>query len=167
MNPITAKKTSLAVLRNLYAFHTQLYNNVLVDITDEDAHKRLNTKANHIAWIAGSLVHERFEIAKAIGIDLRQASPEFFQDNKGIQDNITYPTLEEYKKEWEKISTVLQDKLDHLSEEELNGPDPFGMPGDNLKLFDSITFFVDRESYCIGQIGLWRRLLGYPAMKYA
>ena len=44
--------------------------------------------------------------------------------------------------------------------------DPFEMPGGDYTLFDSITFSTDRESYCIGQIALYRRLLGYDAMKY-
>jgi hypothetical protein len=40
------------------------------------------------------------------------------------------------------------------------------MPGGDYTFFDTLTFSIDRESYCIGQIGLYRRLLGYDAMKY-
>ena len=47
-----AKKTSTEVLINLDDFHTKLFYNVLVDISDKDANNRLGTKANHIAWIA-------------------------------------------------------------------------------------------------------------------
>jgi hypothetical protein len=53
-----------------------------------------------------------------------------------------------------------------MSEEDLNGPDPYKMPGANYTFFDTTVFCIDRESYCIGQIGLFRRLLGYEAMKY-
>ncbi|MEO6722146.1 MAG: DinB family protein [Ferruginibacter sp.] len=166
MQQITAKKTSLQVLINLYDFHTKLFYNVIVDITNEDASKRLDTKANHVAWLAGSLVNARFDLAKALGINEQQTTGELFKNNSGIQDNATYPSLSEYKKDWENISTVLKNALDNLDEDKLNGPDPFGMPGVDMKLFDSITFLIDRESYCIGQVGLWRRLLGYDAMKY-
>ena len=98
METTTAKKASTDVLIGLYDFHTKLFYNVLVDISDKDANNRLGTKANHIAWIAGSLVHRRYALANALGIDKKQTSDKLFENNKGIQDNITYPSIEEYKK---------------------------------------------------------------------
>ena len=163
---MTAKKGSTGVLLSLYDFHTKLFYNSLVDISDEDANNRLGTKANHIAWIAGSLVQVRYIIANAVGIGKKQTSDALFENNKGIQDNITYPSLAEFKKDWENISGILKDALDNLSEDQLNGPDPFDMPGGDYTLFDTLTMCIDREAYCIGQIGLYRRLLGYEAMKY-
>ena len=162
----TTSKTSMDVLISLYDWHSKLFHNVLVDISDADAQNRLGTKANHIAWIAGSLVQSRFALANVLHIDLKQTSDKLFENYKGIQDGITYPSLEEYKKDWERITPILKDKILSLSEDELQAPDPFEMPGGNFTLFDSITFCIDRESYCIGQIGLFRRLLGYEAMKY-
>jgi len=161
----------LNAFATLYDMHTKFYNNVIEGISDKDAHNRLNTKANHVAWIAGSIVHGRYELAYAIGVDRstiseNKSSYELFKDYKGIQDGVTYPSLAEYRKDWKLITPVLKDQLLNLSDEQLNGPDPFEMPGEDLTLFDSITFSIDRESYCIGQIGLYRRLLGYEAMKY-
>lgn len=150
----------------LYDWHTRLYPNVIEGISDKDAENRLNTKANHIAWLAGSLVHERYEMARVLGIGLKQTSEKLFHDNKGIQDEISYPSLNEFKKDWEAISEVLSASLAKLSSYDLQRPDPFGMPGKDLTLFDAFAFIIDRESYCIGQIGLYRRLLGYDAMKY-
>jgi hypothetical protein len=166
----TKQVIPLNLLVNLYDMHTTFYPNVIEGISDKDAHNRLNTKANHIAWIAGSIVHERFELAYALGVDAdtlmeNRLSRELFKDHQGIQDNTSYPSLEEYRNDWKRITPILKDRLTNLTEEELNGPDPFEMPGD-YTLFDSITFLIDRESYCIGQIGLYRRLLGYEAMKY-
>jgi hypothetical protein len=160
------KKSSMPTLINLYEWHTKLFKNVLVDISDQDALNRLNTKANHVAWLAGSLVNERYELARFMHVTLKQASHELFWDHKGIQDTATYPSLAEYKKDWETISPVLGQALADVNDEQLQSPDPYGMPGENLLFFDSITACLDRESYCIGQIGLWRRLLGYDAMKY-
>jgi hypothetical protein len=40
------------------------------------------------------------------------------------------------------------------------------MPGESMTHFDLIAFIIYREANCIGQIALWRRLLGYEAMKY-
>ncbi len=162
----TNKKTLMQTIINMYDWHTKLFKNVTVDISDKDSQNRMNTKANHVAWIAGSLVHERYELANLLGGKLKQTSDKFFENHKGIQDNATYPSLEEYKKDWNEISSVLKDALVNISEEKLNSPDPWEMPGGPFTFFDSITAFSDRESYCIGQIALWRRLLGYDAMKY-
>ena len=166
METTEAKKASTGVLIGLYDFHTKLFYNVLVDISDKDANNRLGTRANHIAWIAGSLVNTRYVLANILGIGMKQTSGKLFENNKGIQDGVTYPALAEFKKDWENISTVLKEALVNISEDQLNGPDPFDMPGGDYTFFDTLTMCIDRESYCIGQIGLYRRLLGYEAMKY-
>jgi hypothetical protein len=168
METLSVKKAALESFLSLYDFHTAQFKFVLEDISDEDAKNRLNTKANHVAWLAGSLVQERYELGKNVGIThLKQTSHDLFSDHKGIQDGVTYPSLDEYRKDWEEISPVLHQAIAELSEEQLNGPDPYEMPGGPYTLFDVITFCTDRESYCIGQIGLWRRLLGYNPMRYA
>ena len=166
METAISKKASLEVFIGIYDFHSRLFNNVIEGISESDAQNRLNTKANHVAWLAGSLVHERYQLANFIGIDLKQTSDELFSNHKGIQDEVEYPHLDEFRSDWATISPLLKDALANLSDENLAGPDPFGMPGGDYTLFDAITFCTDRESYCIGQIGLWRRLLGYPAMRY-
>jgi hypothetical protein len=162
----TSKKVTMETFVEVYDYHTKMFINALDGLSDKDAQNRLGTKANHIAWIAGSLVYQRQFVANAVGIDVKQTSEKLFENNQGIHDNITYPPLEEYREDWEKISPLLKDALAYISEEELNGPDPYKMPGGNFTLFDIIIFSIDRESYCIGQIGLFRRLLGYEAMKY-
>ena len=167
METITSKRTSTEALIILYDLHTKLLGNVLADISDKDAQNRMGTQANHIAWIAGSLVYSRYALANIFGVDVKQTSEKLFEDFKGIQDNVTYPPLAEFKKDWESITPALKNALANLSEDQLNGPDPFNMPGGDFTIFDSLTFSIDRESYCIGQIGLYRRLLGYEAMKYS
>ncbi len=148
----------------LYDMHTTFFSSALDGISDKDAHNRLTTKANHVAWLTGSMVQQRFEIAKTLGIDRKQAADELFKDNKGIQDNITYPPLAEFKKDWESITPMLRDAFANVHDEKLDSP--FEMPGMKMTYFDMITFIIYREANIIGQIALWRRLLGLEAMKY-
>jgi hypothetical protein len=150
----------------LYDFHTKLFYNVLEGISEQDAGNRLNTKANHIAWLAGSLLYERSEILRLLGGKTDYQQNELFVGHKGLQEGQTYPTLADYIKDWDPVSKSLKEKLNSLTTADFNGPDPFDMPGEDVKLFDAFIFCMDRESYCIGQIGLYRRLLGYDAMKY-
>ena len=74
METTTTTKTALDVLIGLYDFHTKLFYNVLLNISDSDANNRMGTKANHIAWIVGSLVYGRYVLANAIGVDMKQTS---------------------------------------------------------------------------------------------
>ncbi|WP_026898243.1 hypothetical protein [Daejeonella oryzae] len=149
----------------LYDMHSRYLISALDGISDSDAHQRLNTKANHIAWLTGSLVQERYELAALFGSTLKQQAFDLFKDHQGILDNITYPPLSQFKDDWEKISPVLKDALVNAGEEKLDSSFEM-MPGMKMTYFELITFTIYREANCIGQIALWRRLLGYPAMKY-
>lgn len=51
----------------LYDMQTIFFTNVIDGILDKDAHDRLNTKANHVAWLTGTLVQQRYFIAKEFG----------------------------------------------------------------------------------------------------
>ena len=165
METKTLTDSRLQSLLAQYDMHTTYFNNVLEGISDEDAHQRLQTKANHIAWIAGSLVQERFELANTFGIEGHQQANSLFENYQGIKDQETYPPLSQYKEDWENISLPLKDALHDATREKL---DTFFemMPGQNMTYYDLVVFMMHREAYLIGQIGLWRRLLGYEAMKY-
>ena len=160
------KKSALQLSMTLFDFHTQQYHNALENIPENETHNRLNSKANHIAYIAGRMIYERQGLAKGINVHVDLDTTTEFHDFKGIQDDVTYPSLEKYKKDWDTVSTALKEGLQQLTEEQLNGPDPFNMPGGNYTLFDSIVFTIDHESYFLGQLGLYRRLLGIAAMKF-
>lgn len=160
----TDKKAFIEGFILLYDLHTALFANVIKDVSEKDAHKRLDTKANHIAWLTGSLVQERFDLANALNIDQQQKAVTLFEGHKGIQDGLTYPALESFKEDWDRISPLLRTALLAVSQKKLDSS--IEMPDGEMTFFDWVFFIVHRESYCIGQIGLWRRLLGYEAMKY-
>jgi len=159
------KSSRLYSLLVLYDMQTTFFDNVLDGILDKDIHNRLNTEANHIAWLTGSMVQQRFEIANELGIDKKQEAFSLFSDNKGIQKDVTYPSLEIYKKDWKIITPVLRSALVEATEDQLDRTIEM-MPGQTMTFYDLLGFFIYREANIIGQIALWRRLLGYPAMKY-
>ncbi len=149
----------------LFDMHTKFLAKALAGISDKDAHNRLNTKANHVAWLTGSLVQQRYELAKQLGIDGRQSADELFTDNKGIQDEITYPSLAEFKKDFDRVTPDLRNALISVSDDKLDQKFEM-MPGMQMTYYELISFMTYREASIIGQIALWRRLLGYEALKY-
>jgi hypothetical protein len=148
----------------LYEMQTDFLLRALDGIDQKDAQKRLDTKANHIAWITGSVVHGRYFLAKSFGIDLPSITDELFVNNKGIVDDATYPSLEDLIKDWKEISPKLQEALTQATDEKLE--EKLNIPGMEITLFEMISFSSYREANCIGQIALWRRLLNYPGMNY-
>jgi hypothetical protein len=154
----------LYALIDLYDLHTTFFNNAIEGISDEDSTDRLGTKANHVTWLAGSLVQERYELAKLLGSSLTSTANELFKDHMGIQENAIYPSLDSFKLDWKEISPVLKEQLLKATDVELDKVMDF--QGMSFPLYDLISFQIYREANCIGQIALWRRLLDYDAMKY-
>jgi len=165
---IKTKSSRMHTIIKLYDMHTGFFSKAIDKISEKDAHNRMDTKANHIAWLAGSLVQERFELANLLNNgNLQQSAHELFDSHKGIQDNVTYPPLTEFKKDWEKISPELRNVLSGLSDEKLDSIFEMpGMPDMKMSYYDLITFMAYREASCIGQIVLWRRIMGYDPIRY-
>jgi hypothetical protein len=165
MDQVTVQDQRMFSLIVLYDMHTKFFKNALEGISDADAHKRLDTKANHVAWLTGSLVQQRYEIANQLGVEGQQEANNLFKENQGIKDGVTYPSLEQYRKDWDVISPKLREALCNVTAEKLDAKFEM-MPGYQMSNYDLITFVIYREANCIGQIALWRRLLGYEGMKY-
>src|SRR5690606_22429298 len=104
----------LYAIFELYDLHTDFFRRALEGISDEDAHNRLGTKANHVAWIAGSVVESRFVGARAMGLDMKQGAHDLFSDFKGIQDDVRYPPISQYLADWDRVSPVLREKTIEL-----------------------------------------------------
>lgn len=159
--PVSDRMFSLLIM---FDMQTNYFRLALEGISDADIHQRLNTKANHIAWLAGSLLEQRAEMTNSLGGSFRQHASELFKENKGIQDNIIYPGLDIYKKDWDAVSTALRKLYMEVDDEKLDSI--LEMPEMSFPYFDMITFTLYREASIIGQIALWRRLLNYAPMKY-
>lgn len=167
MEKITTSDIRMYAIIELYDMQTPLFASALDGISDEDTHNRLDTKANHVAWLAGSLVEQRYELLEIItgGKEApRQKGHDLFKDNQGIKDGVTYPALEQYKKDWDAVTPKLRDALINADETALNRILKY--PGMEFSVYEMVYFSIYREANCIGQIALWRRLLGYEAMKY-
>jgi len=166
MKAITVQDSRLFGLVALYDLHTGLFINVLEGISDTDAHNRNDTKANHVAWLAGSLVQQRYELASLYtGKEYKQAAHDLFKNNQGIKDGVTYPSLEQYKADWKTISDTAREALTNASSGKMDSNFDMG-PGMEFTHYEIAVFSIYREANMIGQIALWRRLMGYEPMKY-
>jgi hypothetical protein len=163
MNNIANNRTEAFLV--LYDMQTDFFISALDGISEQDAYNRLNTQANHIAWLTGSLVAQRYDLAKEFGIEKTQNGEELFRDNKGIQDGAVYPTLDTYRNDWKLISPILRAALANATDQQLDREIEM-MPDYKMTVYDLLSFSMYREANIIGQIALWRRILGYAAMQY-
>lgn len=151
-------------LLSLFDMHTTYFARALDGIADQDAHNRLNTQANHMAWLAGSAIHDRFQMTSETHPGQQQTGEDLFRDHKGIQDGATYPSMKEYLQDWERITPMAREALLRIDDEKLDSEIDMGFM--KMSYYDLLTFTIYREANIIGQLALWRRLLGYPALKY-
>lgn len=151
-------------LLTLFDYQTDFFSRVLDGISEEDMHNRLNTEANHPAWLAGSLVQQRFMMTAETGSGQQQTGEEHFKNSKGIQEGIQYPTREAYIQDWKRITPEAREALVMIDDKKLDSE--IDMGGMKMTYYEMICFSLYREASIIGQLALWRRLLGYPAMKY-
>jgi hypothetical protein len=156
--------TRTSALLSLFDYQTSFFPRALEGMSEEDMHNRLNTQANHPAWLAGALVNQRFMMASETGTGLKQTAEELFKNNKGIQAGVQYPTKEQYIKDWERITPEARKALITIDDKKLDSE--IDMGGMKMTYYELICFTIYREASIIGQLALWRRLLGYPALKY-
>ena len=151
-------------LLSLFDYQTTFFSKALVGISEEDMYNRLNTNANHMAWLAGALINQRYGMASETEHGLKQTGGELFANYSGIQAGAKYPTIEEYIKDWDRITPFAREALVKIDDKKLDSD----FPVDEFKMsyYEMICFSIYREASIIGQLALWRRLLGYPALKY-
>ncbi|HEY8784263.1 MAG TPA: DinB family protein [Mucilaginibacter sp.] len=161
---MSAKKQLLAQ----YDLHNTLFNNVIVDISEDEANTRLVPTMNNIKWLAGHLVWGQLGLAPMgnVQIDIPWIDLYNTQLKHPVNMDIKAPTLEEIKKEWNHYSGPIREGLEQLSDEALNTPIEFPLPA--FKTTEGLWSFINHhQAYTIGQIGILRRGLGKEAMKYS
>lgn len=165
MKPTEAKDNRIIGLLTLYDMQTDFFPSVLDGVSDTSALARLDTKANHMAWLAGSIVQQRYELATALTEkEYKQSAEALFSNNQGIKDNAKYPLLNQYITDWKTISPILREAMLFADTNKLDSD--MKIPEMKITHFEMLSFALYREANHIGQLALWRRLLGYEPMKY-
>ncbi len=151
-----------------YRWHTQMFDNMLKDISNEDAAKRIEGRTNNIIWTLGNLVNCRYWMANILGIEDKDPSDHLFKEGKAYDTAAEYPSLEDFKKNWHAISKKLYDRLMSVTDEVLNERYEFGMKVDFMEenRLNMIGMGVDRCSYLLGQLGLLRRAVANVGTSY-
>ena len=154
-------------LLNQYDLHNTLFNNVLVDISEEEAAIRLVPAINNVKWLAGHLVWGQGGLARMGNVPMEIEWIDHYntQIPHPPGPEVRTPSLEEIKTEWNHFSPLIRQGLENLPDEALNSSIEFPMPA--FRTVEGLwTFINHHQAYTIGQIGILRRALDKDAMKY-
>ncbi|QXU50637.1 DinB family protein [Chryseobacterium sp. D764] len=164
----TPKSKKMELVIPAYRMHSQSFMNVLDGISEEDALKRIENKTNHIVWMAGNFVNMRYGLGWVLGIQEEDPYSGLFFQGKALDESFKYPTLTELKENFHKISAKVYQGLYEVTDEELDEIFEIGMNIPFIKetKLNFVGMCIGREDYLCGQIGLMRRILDYPGMKY-
>jgi len=167
---MSAKK----VLLDQYDLHNVLFNNVIADISDEEAGKCIADPMNCVKWLAGHLAWAQLNLGNIGGNKIDFAWRDHFHTKQGAgPEDLSapaseMPTLQQIKDKWNEMAPQIRAGLENLPEPALDTvisvPHPIA-PYDNT-LAGLWAFINHHQAYTIGQIGILRRGLGKDAMKY-
>ncbi len=157
---------SIKPLSLILNMNTRLFINSLAGVTEEQSKERISGHSNPINWIAAHTVSSRYLMLLLLGKPVADPYHAMFENFKAYGETINYPTLEEAKAEWEKVSSLLADALATVSEETLAADGPFKNPFGDFTNAGTLAFVTQHESYDIGQLGFLKKYATKEAMKY-
>lgn len=158
--------SAVAALAVVIRLNTRLFLNCLDGVADERAAERPGGKTNNLPFVACHLVDSRFYTAGLLGLELSNPFGQLLGDASGIDDVPVLPPLARIREAWNTVSVELEACVASLGYEDTGLLSPQQFPVDDPTLLGALAFLVQHESYHIGQLGLLRRYLGYPAMSY-
>ena len=151
-----------AILRT----NTRLMLNCLEGVDDALAHRRMDDRTNHLAFLGAHLVGARAYLAGLAGGDGTDPFHESLGAANSIDEVEAFPTLVEIQAGWADVTTRVMAALEAVESEALAEAPPFQFPIDDATILGGIAFLVQHDSYHIGQMVLLRKHWGLDAMSY-
>jgi len=158
------------LLLTQFDLHHRLFHNVLDGFTDEETNRRMygNQNINHVKYLAGHLLNSQYGLAMIAGLEPQVKWNNLFavMGQSEARDDITYPDIEEIKKEWKDLYAPIRKGLKELRAEELEKlpPAPFEQVAESTG--ELWAFINHHVAYHIGQIALLRKGFGKEPMSY-
>ncbi len=158
----------IAPLTAILRLNTRLFVNCLEGMTDDTAASRPSASTNSAAFVAVHVAEARFFLLNMLGAAQPSPISACLEGAHGIEDVKRFPPLAEIQRAWTDASGALLDRLDNVTTAELNAPIacPFPVPVSDPTALSLLTFFVQHDSYHIGQLALLRKHAGLPPMQY-
>jgi uncharacterized damage-inducible protein DinB len=153
-------------LAEIYRLNSWLFHNCLEGLSDEQANLRLSDRTNNAAFTAAHVADARFSLLSWLGVTLENPLAEMLAEARSIDEVQRLPTPAQLREAWDAVSATLAQRLAALTTAELDAPGPQPFPAGGGTLLGALAFLAQHDSYHIGQLALFRKYAGLPAMKY-
>jgi uncharacterized damage-inducible protein DinB len=135
-------------------------------LTETDASTRIADPTNSVGFLVAHLINTRYRLAAMIGAPGDDPVARHLEGARSIDQVASLPMLEAMRTMWSDAGTHLTAALGSATAEQLSQPIPRALPNGDPTMLGAIAFFVQHESYHLGQIAMLRKALGQPAMTY-
>lgn len=154
----------LGPVASVLRMNTRLFEHCLEGITEADGLAR-PLGVNSITFLFMHVVDARHYLAGLLGPDLdNPLAP--YADVGSIDEAGELPSLADLRTAWREVSDEVQRRVEGLTAGAAAAESPAAFPIDDGTVRGAVAFLVQHESYHLGQIGLLRRQLGYPGMRW-
>ena len=150
----------------IFNMNDRLFLSTLQGVTDEQANERITGHVNPLIWIAAHTVWARYNALVFLGAPAANPYNDLFENFKAYDASLTYPSLAEIKDEWKKVSGLLKNAMQNVTEEHLAADSPIKSPIGDFTNGGTVAFLAQHESYDIGQLGLLKKFFTKEAMSY-
>ena len=159
-------KKAIIPLQLIFNLNSKLFLNATEKVTDEMAVIRPDDQINNVVFISAHLLDARYYISDMLDLKVVNPFKDVFEKVSRVEDSDQLPGLSKIRSTWVEVSQKLSDHLTTLPEEILNRKASFKFPVTDDTVLGAITFLISHESYHLGQLGILRKYLDLPAMKY-
>jgi uncharacterized damage-inducible protein DinB len=157
----------VAPLVAIFELNTDLLLNCFMDLSQEEAERRLEGGGNSLLFLGSHLSDSRHFLAGRIERPLANPLSRYLEKARSIEEVHEWPSLEELRAAWVAVSDHLVTALGSLTPDEVARPNAHRFPLPDTSQLGLITFLAQHDSYHVGQAAFLRRQLGKPAMSYA
>jgi uncharacterized damage-inducible protein DinB len=154
-------------IRAVFRLNTDLVVNCLAGVDDATAWKQVTGDTNHMAFVLAHLITARHLIADAFGSPLPSPLEGVMDRATKVADVTELPPVDELLGHWLAVSAHLSDALAQLPDEALAESTRMRFPIEGDTRLSVLAFWVQHDSYHVGQLALLRRQLGLAPMTYA
>ena len=154
-------ETDFTNITGMFKANTDIVNKAIADIEPEAWFRKPGDDSNHLTWVLGHLIVHRGHILKTLGVDFDNQWAELFKRGAAHMADADYPSVEEMRDAWQRVSTELAAALKNPSPEVLAQPTPKGLPTFDGKLSGTVAFLGFHDTYHTGQVSFLKKWLGF------
>lgn len=154
-------ETDFKNITGMFKTNTDIVNKALDGVEPEHWFRKPGDDSNHLTWVLGHLIVHRAQTLKWLGIDYDNTWGELFARGSERVADAEYPSPEELRQAWDRVSAELSAALKGSSEDVMTQPAPKGPPTFDGKVSGTVAFYAFHDTYHTGQVSFLRKWLGF------